>query len=106
MLNDNQYKQKYSNVYKCVELFLATGGTQKDIAKLLDLSQSSVDRYLKDDEFIDTIYKDQAKSIKSQIKLRLEQNKLEGAKKGGLISQEVSPYLKNDNGHFIGSRKI
>lgn len=107
MLSEKQYKEKCLKVGKCVELFIQIPEMTEDkISKLTKISQSSVDRYLHDYDIIKTIYGSRSQEVIDKINEKLKNNKVVGTIKGGINSQAVSPYLKDDIGHFQGSNKI
>lgn len=88
--------KKIENQRQVLEYFDKHGGTIQEIADALNLSRSSVQRYLNDVKNPEKL-----KIIKEYLKA----NKEEGNKNGGRVSQERNTYDRNELGLFIGSRK-
>ena len=107
MLSKKQYKEKCLKVTECVELFIGMPEiTEKKISKITGISQSSVDRYLHDNNIIKDIYGEKSLEIINKIENKFKNNKITGTIKGGVNSQAVSPYIKDETGKFQGSNKI
>ena len=107
MLSKEQYREKCLKVSKCVELFInILEITEEEISKKTGIPQTSVDRYLKDEKTIKFIYPEDSEQKINLIKAKLKNNKFVGTVKGGIKSQAISPYQKDENGKFIGSKRI
>lgn len=107
MLSEKQYKEKCLKVAKCVEIFIQVPEiTEEMVSKLTRIPKSSVDRYLHDTSIIKEIYGSNSQNIIDKINYKLKNNKENGTIKGGINSQAVSPYLKDDAGKFQGSKKV
>ena len=107
MLSKEQYKEKCLKVTKCVELFIGIPEiTEKELSEKTGIPQTTVDRYLKDEETIRFIYPEDADEKINIIKAKLKNNKTIGTIKGGVNSQAVSPYKKDESGKFTGSKRI
>ena len=105
MLSDEQYQEKLEKVKKVVEIFLRDKKKIREISEETGISKSAIQRYLNDDEFINLIYGEKANFIKEEICRRLEENYKEGIKLGGINFAQNNESLKDELGHFIGSRK-
>lgn len=95
----NQSIKKKENIKKVVEYFDQHGGTIKEISEALDMTKSSVQRYLNDN----TISEITSMETANKIKEYLLHMKKYGNKMGGLKSQENNIYIKDELGKFKGS---
>lgn len=105
MLSSEQYQEKLEKVKKVVEIFLKDKKTIREISEETGISKSSIQRYLNDEEFINLIYGQKASFIREEIIRRLEENYKEGTKLGGINFAKNNETLKDELGHFTGSRK-
>ena len=106
MLSAQQFEEKKEKVRKVVTTFLKGNYTINEVAKMTDISSSSVQRYLNDEEFISMCFGSNAPIILTDIKDRLEQNKQEGLSRGGVNSTFNNVSFRDEMGHYNGSRKI
>lgn len=91
-----QSKKKIEDQIKVFEYFDAHGGTIGEIADALGMTRSTVQRYLNDVNDPDKLL---------LIRDYLSSNKKSGNRNGGIISQELYGYKKNDDGKFNGHVK-
>ena len=105
MLSRGQQIEKLENVKMVVSLFLSNDNLSiKDISKKTGISRSSVQRYLHD-PLIQEIFGEEAQIIIVQIENKLRDNYSDGVKLGGQTFASRNVSLKDENGHFIGSKK-
>lgn len=108
MLSEEQYQEKLKKVKYVVTSFLKEKKTIKQIADEsgeLKISKSSVQRYLNDEQYIKILFGEEAPFIIEEIERRLIENYSDGVKLGGNNFAQNNESLKDENGHFIGSRK-
>ena len=100
MLSEEQMIKKRINVLKTAKLFIEEDCFIKDIADKLNLTTSSVQRYL-NDPIIKEEFGDETAVF---IKNKLLKNKESGNLNGGLQFVKKNNALKDKNGKFIGSQ--
>lgn len=105
MLNNEQYYAKLKKVKFVVDMFLSSDKTIYQIADETGISKSSVQRYLNDYDSIRIIYGGSAILIMQEISKKLQVNYNNGVKLGGNNYVLNNDYLKDDLGHFTGSRR-
>lgn len=105
MLNNEQYYAKLKKVKFVVDMFLSSNKTIYQIAVETGISKSSVQRYLNDYDSIRNIYGGSAILIMQEISKKLQDNYNNGVKLGGNNYALNNNYLKDDLGHFTGSRR-
>ena len=105
MLSEDQYNDKLEKVEKSVTEFLKNKKTIREISEITGISKSAVQRYLNDEESINTIYGADSTFIIEEINRKLEENKIEGAKLGGTNFAINNEPIRDALGHFKGSRK-
>lgn len=115
MLSEEQIKQKSENVRICVEAFLgeknenglfdSNNKTVYDVERETKIPRSSVQRYLHDYNYIKELYPDDYILRIAIIESRLDANKIEGYKKGGVNFAINNEATKDGNGKFTGSKK-
>lgn len=117
----NQSQERLKKIKKVYEFFDSNGGNIKEISKKLDIPESTIQRYLHSNDFIEYAKtaaeedkKTEPKELENKKGANITQNlldnylnemKKEGTIKGGKNSQEKFGYEKNENGKFQGSRK-
>ena len=105
MLSEEQQIEKLEKIKEVVSLFLSEDNlTIRDVSETTGISHSSVQRYLHD-PLINEIFGADAKKIIGQIEKKLSENYENGIRLGGetFVNNNVS--LKDEYGHFIGSKK-
>ena len=115
MLSDRQVIDKLIKVKKTVDSFLGekkedgtfdvNDKTIEQVSLETGYSSSSVQRYLNDHNYIKKLYPDDYKLRISIINLRLSKNKVEGNKKRGINFIANNTAIKDELGHFNGSRR-
>ena len=105
MLSEEQYNEKIQKVTETVTEFLKNKKTIREISEITGISKSSVQRYLNDEEYIKIIFGGEASFIIEEINRRLEENQIEGTKLGGTNFALNNEPIKDNLGHFKGSRK-
>ena len=91
MLSNEQYLKIEDKIKIVVKALLSGKKTINEIEKETDISSSSIQRYLNNEEKLKEIYGSDAEFIIEEIKRKLEENKKEGLRKGGIN------YAKNNN---------
>ena len=88
---------------------LPTTKSIKEISEKTGIPTSTIQRYLNSKELIIKLLEQEKienyGKIFETIQTWLHQAKVEGNKKGGLISQEKHSYSKNETGQFNGNNK-
>jgi DNA-binding phage protein len=102
MLSEEQQIRKSANVLKAARYFLKYGGSMVEVAKALNMSSSSVQRYLNDEQ---TIKEYLGEECFNEIQGKLLKNKKEGLVRGGKNSTQNNEFTKDELGKFTGSRK-
>lgn len=105
MLSESQRLEKLEKIKRCVEIYLQGDKTILDVSKETGYTTSSIQRYLNDSEYIMELYPIEYKSIILKIKSKLLKNKIDAKSKGGISFAENNVALKDEYGHFTGSRK-
>ena len=115
MLSEKQKNQKLKNVRVCVEAFLgeknengffdSNNKTIYDIESEIKIPHASIQRYLHDYNYIKEIYPDDYILRIAIIESRLDTNKIEGKKRGGVNFSINNEATKDENGQFTGSKK-
>lgn len=105
MLSNGQYLEKLQNVKLAVNTFLRGNKTIYQVAEETGISKSSVQRYLNDKDSIMAIYGANATFVMQEISRKLEENYIEGVKLGGTNYAANNESIKDNLGHFQGSRK-
>lgn len=122
MLSKKQEKEIQENVFKAALFELRTGRTIKQVAEILNMESSSVQRYLNDEERIIHIFNNTnsdelrdlvdlkpgdnfGKVVFDKIQENLKRNKQEGLSRGGITSTKNHKVIKNELGHFQGVKK-
>ena len=95
-------ERKIYNVNTAINLFLEKDCYIEEIAILMEVSSSSVQRYLNDPIAKTLFSKEQLEKVQN----KLAKNKEKGVKKGGITSQQKNQYVKIKNGKFNGCKKI
>jgi hypothetical protein len=103
MISREQEIKINENVLKVVKAFLKTKGSMEEISEITEIPSSSVQRYLNDEVRIKSLL---GKETYDEIVKIKEENKLKGLKKGGIISTSKNEPIRDENGHFIGNKKI
>jgi hypothetical protein len=103
MISQEQEIKINEKILKVVKAFLETKGSMEEISKITEISSSSVQRYLNDEVRITNLL---GKETYDEIVKIIEENKLNGLKKGGTISTSKNEPIRDENGHFIGNKKI
>ena len=103
MTSEQQEKVIYKKILIVTSEFLETNGSNIEISENLknrniDISSSSVGRYLNDKRIIRFLGKD----VYEEIQERLKINKQIALSNGGLISQEKNEFARDNNGQFSG----
>lgn len=102
MLSEEQQKTKSANVLKTARYFLKHGGSMVEVGKALNISSSSVQRYLNDEQ---TIKECLGAECFNEIQVKLLKSRKEGLIKGGKHSTQNNEFTKDELGRFTGSRK-
>ena len=105
MLSNEQYRDKLEKVDYVVTAFLRDKKTIREVSEETGISKSSVQRYLNDEEFIVGLYGEKAPYIIEEINRKLEENYVDGVKLGGTNFALNNESIKDNLGHFQGSRK-
>lgn len=105
MINEQLYQEKIKKVKAVIEIFLNDKKTIKEVSEETNISKSSIQRYLNDTEIINEIYGKDAVYIIQEIQKKLNENIEEGKRTGGLNFAKNNEALKDESGHFIGSKK-
>ena len=105
MLSEAQARIKKENIAKVVRVFISTDYTIDEVAEQTKISSSSVQRYLNDEASIREIFGLDADYIIPIIKNGLKKNKQDGLVRGGTNSSQRNVALKDELGHFKGSRR-
>ena len=105
MLSNEQYQDKLEKVEYVVNAFLKEKKTIREVSEETGISKSSVQRYLNDEEFITALYGEKTPFIMEEINRKLEENYVEGVKLGGTNFALNNDSIKDELGHFQGSRK-
>lgn len=101
MLSKEQEEIKFKNMLTVAKYFAETGGSMKDIEAATGISSSSAQRYLRDKELA-TLVGQEAYEL---IQEKLDTNKKEALSKGGHTYALNNECIKDELGHFAGSRK-
>lgn len=97
----NQYSLKKLNILMSVRLYLVENKEYiNEIANILSVSSSSVQRYLNDI----IIEEELGYEIKEEIKEKLKQGKIKGNSEGGIIYSKKNIAIKDKKGRFMGSK--
>ena len=83
----------------------------REINERTGISTSTIQRYLNNEELIKEVLtitnsKENYEEISSKIKAWLRKSKSEGHKRGGISSQVLHSFSKDEEGKFLGSGKI
>jgi len=89
-----------------VDMFLNNNYTIKEMSQITKIPSSTIQRYLNDTERIKQIYPNSYFEIINKIKSKLEYNKLLGKIRGGTNYAANNESLKDEKGHFTGSKKL
>lgn len=100
-MNREQSIKKQENIKKVIEYFDNHGGTIDEIASNLNMSTSSVQRYLNDELVSNLTSKEDALRIKEYLKSM----KKAGNKLGGINYSINNEAIKDELGHFKGSKR-
>lgn len=95
-------ERKINNVSTAISLFLKKDCYIEEIAKIMEVSSSSVQRYLNDPIATLLFSKEEIEKVQN----KLAKNKERGVKKGGITSQLKNQYVKTRYGRFNGCKKI
>lgn len=102
MLSDKQIRQKQEKIEKVVYFFLNhPSASMEDVSRETNISSSSVQRYL-NDPYVEILI---GSNIALEIKERLQNNKLLGKQKGGIISTNKHQTPRDNNGKFTSPNK-
>lgn len=105
MMSERQTKEKISKVLKVCKYFLKNpNSTIEEISQALDISKSSVQRYLNEKEIIESL-DELGIEVYELIQKQLRINTLLARSKGGKKFASKNVALKDDSGKFIGSIK-
>lgn len=82
----------------------------REINERTGISTSTIQRYLNNEELIKEVLditnsKDSYEVISTHIKEWLKKSKKEGHKRGGISSQNLHSFSKDEEGKFLGSGK-
>ncbi len=115
MLSEEQIQEKLENVRICVEAFLgekdengifnSNNKTIYDVERETKIPHSSVQRYLHAYNYIKKLFPDDYVLRIAIIESRLDKNKVEGNRKGGVNFAINNEATKDENGQFTGSKK-
>ena len=105
MLSNRQQEEKKDKIKIVVNSFLKGKKTIVEIEKETGISSSSVQRYLKEYDYIKEIYGTNAEFIIEEIQRKLQENKKEGLSKGGTNFAKNNISTKDEKGHFTGSKR-
>lgn len=97
----NYSEEKIDNIKMSVSLFLENDIYINEVAQIIGVSRSSVQRYL-NDPLVEIIY---GKKIVNKIKEKLKNNYNKGKQKGGINYSKNNQYVKRRDGKFNGSIK-
>ena len=105
MLSKSQQIEKEENIKKVVEAFLSSDVSINELSKMINISSSTIQRYLNDVDYITMIFGSSAKEKLMLINAKLKANKQKGHSKGGIISTTNNEPIRDENGKFTGNRK-
>ena len=105
MLSQEQIEERERLTRICVNALIGECLNDQEISFKYGIPKSTVDRYLKNDEVLKDIYKNDAEFVISEIKEYIDKNKTIGFSKGGEKSQSLYGYGKDEKGKFTGRRR-
>jgi len=106
MLSELQKEERRRKLSVCVDLLIGKKMNQRQISELTGFPSSTVGNLLRDEKLIREVYnKKDADFIIEEINIYQQNNKHDGLVTGGLNSQNLHGYEKDEDGKFNGSKK-
>lgn len=106
MLSDQQIQEKKERIKKVIEAFLSYDNiTIAELSEVTNVSSSTIQRDLRNFDFIQMIYLEKSKEVLEIISEKLNKSKEYGLSRGGINSTTNNEPIRDENGRFIGNKK-